>query len=103
MHNFWCTDADLKLKIVEIRKWFTVEQDLFKTVFKSARQNCSDYSHPPDKPKPFWYAMKIDLVSLARLAGWWAVRYKLVGMKQLNLTIKSDWLNFSKRIDKSTF
>ena len=24
----------------------------------------------------------LDLVSLARLAGWWAVRYKLVGMKQ---------------------
>ena len=23
----------------------------------------------PDKPKPFWYAMKLDLINLASLAG----------------------------------
>ena len=39
-------------------------------------------SQPPDKPKlVVRYAMKLDLVSLACLAGWWAVRYKIVGTK----------------------
>ena len=61
-----------------------MEQDLFKTVFKSARQNCSDYSHPPDKPKPFWYAMKIDLVSLASLAGMREVWYSKMGTNCIN-------------------
>ena len=39
-------------------------------------------SQPPDKPKLVEYAMELDLVNPARLAGWWAVRYKPVGIKQ---------------------
>ena len=39
------------------------------------------FSTMPDKLKLFWYAMKIDLVSLARLAGKIAVRYKIVGIQ----------------------
>ena len=34
----------------------------------------------PDKPKLVGYAMKLDLVSLAGLAGLRAVRYKIVGI-----------------------
>ena len=36
-------------------------------------------SQPPDKPKLVGYAMKLDLVSFARLAGLRAVRFKIVG------------------------
>ena len=39
------------------------------------------WSQPPDKPKPVWYAMKLDLNYLARLALKWVIRYKLVGIK----------------------
>ena len=35
----------------------------------------------PDKPKLVGYAMKLDLVSLARLAGLRVVRYKIVGIQ----------------------
>ena len=38
-------------------------------------------SQPPDKPKLAGYAMKLDLTSLARLAGLRAVRYKIVGIQ----------------------
>ena len=36
---------------------------------------------PPFKPKLVRYAMKLDLVSLARLAGLRVVRYKIVAYK----------------------
>ena len=38
----------------------------------------SDCLQPPDKPKLVGHAMKLDLVSLARLAGLRAVNYKIV-------------------------
>ena len=40
-----------------------------------------DCSQPPDKPKLVQYAMKLDLINLARLAGLRAVRYKIVGIQ----------------------
>ena len=40
-----------------------------------------DIEPPPEKPKPLWYVMKLDLVRLARLAGLRAVRYKIVGIQ----------------------
>ena len=36
---------------------------------------------PSDKSKLIWYAMKLALISLARLALKWAVRYKIVGIQ----------------------
>ena len=57
-------------------------------------------SQPHDKLKLARFAMKLDLVSLARLAGWWAVRYKIVGIKQpklnplklIELTLTKRWM-----------
>ena len=45
-------------------------------------------SQPPDKPKLFYNARKLDQNSLTRLALIWAVRFKWVGIKQpITLTL----------------
>ena len=60
-----------------IHSWFWIRSCIGLSLF-SQNKKCSQ---PPDKPKLVGYAMKLDLDSLARLAGLRAVRYTIVSIQ----------------------
>ena len=78
--NEW-EEAQIQLIAVSNDCYYcNVLKNLTVTLSDTLRRNVES-GCVPDKPKLVWYARKLDLNSLDRLASLRAVRYKIVGIQ----------------------